>query len=75
MAAAKASGTFRMHGGFVFISHQVENGSSIPDTTLKAERGQPVAARRFFGRELNSIPVLHKVNPGLQAGVEWTTSG
>jgi hypothetical protein len=43
----------------------------IPDTTLKAVRGQPVAARAgFFGRELNSTPALSKVKPGLQARVE-----
>jgi len=41
---------------FDVISLQIGDGNSIPDTTLKAERRKPVAAQRFFGRKLNSIP-------------------
>src|SRR6266849_1661073 len=47
-AVPNASCTFRFNRDLLFISHHVRNGSSIPDTTLKAERGQPVAARAGF---------------------------
>src|ERR1700677_158627 len=53
-----ASFIFRPNGNLFFISLCFRNGSSIRDTALRAERGQPVAARRFFGREFNSIPAL-----------------
>jgi hypothetical protein len=63
-----------MDSGFVFISRGVGNGNSIPDMALKAERGSLVAACPFLGREFNLIPALYEVKPGLQAGVEWTTT-
>src|ERR1700674_119876 len=48
MADANASGTLRLNRDFVVISHQARSGSASPDTTVRAERGQPVAACRFL---------------------------
>ena len=50
-AVPSATGIFPNNWHSIFISNQIRNRSSIPHTTLKAERGQPVTARRFLEGE------------------------
>src|SRR2546427_3004561 len=74
-AALNASCNFRTNCHFIFVSHQVRNGSSIPDTTLTAEKGAACSRAPVFGRELKFIPGAFGLKLGLQTGVQYTTSG
>jgi hypothetical protein len=61
MADACAGESFRWNADFNFTSYRARELRSAPETALKAERGQPVAAPGYLGREFKCIASLHKV--------------
>ncbi len=74
MTDTNASCILRLNRDFVVISHQVRNGSATRDTTVRAERGQPVAACRFLEGNLILYQPLVGSKLGLQVGVEYSRS-
>lgn len=74
MPGPNASCALRLNREHVVISHQLWFGSSNPDAILKAERGQPVAAHRFLGREFNPILPSERVKLCFQLHVQRATA-